>query len=255
MDLKVTLVQPDLVWEQKEANLTKLSGMLEIMGTTDVVVLPEMFSTGFSMNAEKLAEGMDGQTVRWMTEKSLEIKAVIAGSLIIAENGFYFNRFVWAAPDGKLQWYDKKHLFSMGEEHLHYTPGDRRITIEWNGWKIRPLVCYDLRFPVWSRNHDDYDLLVYTANWPSPRHAVWKTLLQARALENQCYCIGVNRIGNDGMGIGYLGDSGLITPKGEATWLGIRETSRTFTLSLDDLHRFRDKFPVLKDRDRFIIED
>lgn len=255
MDLKVTLVQPDLVWEHKEANLARLSGMLDAMGTTDVVVLPEMFSTGFSMNAGKLAEEMDGQTVRWMTEKSRDFGAMISGSLIIIENGRYYNRFIWATPNGKLLWYDKKHLFSMGEEHLHYSPGDRRITIEWKGWKIRPLVCYDLRFPVWSRNHDDYDLLVYTANWPSPRHAVWKTLLQARALENQCYCIGVNRIGNDGLGIGYLGDSGLITPKGEATWLGILETSRTFTISLGDLHRFREKFPVLKDRDRFKIED
>jgi len=253
-ELNVTLVQPDLVWENKEANLEKIDGMLENVGQTDLIVLPEMFTTGFSMKVKELAESMEGPTIAWIKEKACGWQAVVAGSLIIQENGCYFNRLVWAQPDGRLQWYDKRHLFSMGEEHLHFTPGNQRITVEWKGWKIRLLICYDLRFPVWSRNHDDYDLLVYTANWPSARHHVWKNLLTARALENQSYCIGVNRVGKDGMGLEYLGDSGCIDARGEAVWLGDIETTRTFTLSLSTLHAFREKFPILKDRDKFIVE-
>jgi omega-amidase len=252
--LSVTLVQPTLVWEDKSANLAKIEGMLINIGQTDLIVLPEMFTTGFSMKVIELAESMEGLTIAWMKEKACGWQAVVAGSLIIQENGCYFNRLVWAQPDGRLQWYDKKHLFSMGEEHLHFTPGNQRITVEWKGWKIRFLICYDLRFPVWSRNYDDYDLLVYTANWPSARHHVWKNLLTARALENQSYCIGVNRTGKDGMGLEYLGDSGCIDARGDTAWLGDIETARTFTLSLSTLHAFREKFPILKDRDKFIVE-
>jgi omega-amidase len=254
MELKVTLVQPDLVWEDKNANLEKISGELVKLERTDLIVLPEMFTTGFSMQVEKLAEEMHGPTVKWMTEKSSEFQAVISGSLIIKENDNYFNRVVWVDPHKQVHWYDKRHLFAMGEEHLHYTPGNQRVTVEWKGWKFRLLVCYDLRFPVWSRNYDDYDVLVYVANWPSERHEVWKNLLIARALENQCYCIGVNRVGCDGMGLNYIGDSVLITPRGEAFWLGDSETTRTFSLSLSDLHAFREKFPVLRDRDRFFLK-
>jgi omega-amidase len=251
MSLSVTLVQPDSIWEGKTANLGKISKMLEKLELTDLILLPEMFSTGFSMHVETLAESMEGPTIAWMKEKAFGRQAVVAGSLIIQENGCYFNRLVWAQPDGKLQWYDKRHLFSMGEEHLHFTPGNQRVTVEWNGWKIRLLICYDLRFPVWSRNHDDYDLMIYTANWPSARHHVWKNLLTARALENQSYCIGVNRIGKDGMGLEYLGDSGCIDARGEAVWLGSEEKIQTFTLSKEQLHGFREKFPILKDRDGF----
>jgi omega-amidase len=254
MELKVTLVQPDLIWENKTANLNKISVMLENLEETDVILLPEMFSTGFSMNVEEMAEEMNGPNVTWMKEMAVSNKAVVAGSLIISEECKFYNRLVWAQPDGQVQWYNKKHLFSMGEEHLHFTPGDQRITVKWKDWKIRLLVCYDLRFPVWSYNNDEYDLLVYVANWPSARHQVWKNLVVARALENQCYCIGVNRVGTDGMGLNYLGDSALVTPRGEATWLGNKETNRTFTLALDDLHLFREKFPVLKDQDRFILK-
>jgi omega-amidase len=253
MELKVTLVQPDLIWEDKTANLEKISRMLEKLALTDLILLPEMFPTGFSMHVETLAEKMEGPTIGWMKEKAYEKQAVVAGSLIIAENGSYFNRLVWAQPDGNLQWYDKRHLFSMGEEHLHFTPGNQRMTVEWKRWKIRLLICYDLRFPVWSRNHDDYDLLIYTANWPSARHHVWKNLLTARALENQSFCIGVNRVGIDGMGLEYSGDSGCIDARGEAGWMGNIETTRTFTLSLSSLHTFRQKFPILKDRDAFTL--
>jgi predicted amidohydrolase len=253
MELKVTIVQPDLVWEDKSANLAKISGMISDLESTDLILLPEMFSTGFSMNAKVLAEEMNGATVQWMKEKASESNASIAGSLIIKEQDSYFNRLMMVNPDQELQWYDKRHLFSMGEEHLHFTPGTQRVTANLKGWKIRLLICYDLRFPVWSRNHDDYDLLVYTANWPSARHPVWKNLLVARALENQCYCIGVNRIGNDGMGMHYLGDSVLVTPRGEDTWLGENESVRTFTLSREELLSFRQKFPLLPGRDRFFL--
>jgi omega-amidase len=254
MKLRVTLVQPDLVWEDKKANLTKISGMIENLEPTDLIVLPEMFSTGFSMNAEELAEEMNGPTVQWMIAASFRLNAAIAGSVIIREKKADYNRLILVSPDQTLQWYDKRHLFSMGEEHLHFMAGNTRITANLNGWKIRLLICYDLRFPVWSRNHDDYDLLLYAANWPSARHHVWKNLLVARALENQCYCIGVNRIGDDGMGINYLGDSAFVSPRGDATWLGENESVRTFTLSGEDLQSFRLKFPLLPGRDRFILE-
>jgi omega-amidase len=252
-ELKVTLVQPDLVWEDKSANLTKIAGMLKNIGQTDLIVLPEMFTTGFSMKVKELGESMEGLTINWMKGKALQCNSVVTGSLIISEAGNFYNRIVWVTPVGMVQFYDKRHLFSMGEEHLHFTPGNKRITFEWKGWKIRLLICYDLRFPVWSRNHDDYDLLIYTANWPSPRHHVWKNLLTARALENQSYCIGVNRVGKDGMGLEYLGDSGCIDARGEAVWLGPEEKVRTFTLSLEQLLSFREKFPILKDRDAFLL--
>jgi omega-amidase len=254
MNLRITLVQPNPVWEDKSANIAKITGMLDNIGQTDLIVLPETFSTGFTMNVKDLAETMDGAAVEWMRGLAGELHSVITGSVIISENGKYYNRLVWMTPDGTVKWYDKRHLFSMGDENLYFTPGNERITVEYKGWKIRLLVCYDLRFPVWSRNHNDYDLLIYTANWPAARHQVWKTLLCARALENQCYCIGVNRVGQDGMGINYAGDSACINSRGEATWLGDIETTHTFTLSLSNLHAFREKFPILKDRDGFILE-
>ncbi len=254
MELKVTLIQTNPEWKKKEVNLRRISGLMENQPESDVVLLPEMFSTGFSMDVEELAENMSGMTVTWMMERASALQSVVAGSLIAREAGHFYNRLVWARPDGKLQWYDKHHLFTMGEEHHHYSPGKQRVTVEWKGWKIRLLVCYDLRFPVWARNHDDYDLLVYLANWPTARHQVWKSLLKARALENQCYCAGVNRVGIDGKGISHTGDSAVITPRGDTSWLGDQETSRTFTLNLEELKKFRKKFPVLNDRDRFDIE-
>jgi omega-amidase len=254
MELKVTLVQPDLIWEDKSANLAKIEGMLINIEQTDVIVLPEMFTTGFSMKVKELSESMEGPTIHWMKEKALQWNSVVIGSIIISEAGNFYNRMVWVPPVGMVQWYDKRHLFAMGEEHLHFTPGNQRVTVEWKGWRIRLLICYDLRFPVWSRNHDDYDLLIYTANWPAARAHVWKTLLTARALENQCYCIGVNRVGRDGLNIRYPGESGCINARGEAEWLGKDEMVRTFTLSLENLWTFREKFPILKDRDKFEIQ-
>lgn len=253
-DLKISIVQFSPEWENREANLERCDALLGHAGNSSVVLLPEMFPTGFSMNAEALAEPMDGRTVVWMKSAASRMNSVISGSLMIREGGKFFNRLLWVTPDGDVQWYDKRHLFSMGEEHLHFSPGKERITLEWQGWKIRPLICYDLRFPVWSRNHDDYDLLIYLANWPSARHHVWKNLLVSRALENQCWCVAVNRTGVDGMNLSYLGDSAVIDPRGNAQWLGGSEAVQTFTLSHQALVEFRKKFPVLLDRDNFMIE-
>jgi omega-amidase len=252
-NLIVSLVQFAPQWENKNGNLAYCHQLLSSIGPTDLVVLPEMFTTGFSMNVELLAEPMDGPTVRWMQEKAAKMNAAITGSTIIREDGKYFNRLLWITPDGQVQWYDKRHLFAIGDEHLHYTAGDQRVTFTWLGWRIRTLICYDLRFPVWSRNHDDYDLLLYVANWPSARHHVWKNLLISRALENQCYCVAVNRTGSDGMGLRYLGDSGFIDPRGTPDWLNETEGVKNFTLSYTSLHNFREKFPILRDRDEFTI--
>lgn len=252
-DLRVTIVQFNPVWEDKEANLQTVDSLLKQADHSHVFLLPEMFTTGFSMNVEKLSETMKGPTIGWMSARASDYGAVISGSLVIFENGKYFNRMVWANPNGEIHWYDKRHLFSPGEEHNFYEPGNQRVTLTWNGWKFRLLVCYDLRFPVWSRNDDEYDVLIVSANWPSARHQVWKSLLMARALENQCYCIGINRIGNDGTGLQYLGDSGLISPRGEADWMGRKIKAETFFLSYNKLHEFREKFPILRDRDHFSI--
>jgi predicted amidohydrolase len=252
-DLKITLIQFAPAWEQKTANLDYCSKLFAYTVECDLIVLPEMFTTGFSMNVKQLAEPMDGDTVQWMKRKAGKTGAAIAGSTIIEESGKYYNRFLWVTPDGQVRHYDKRHLFALGDEHLHFTAGSQRVTLEWKGWKIRPLICYDLRFPVWSRNHDDYDLLLYVANWPSPRHHVWKNLLISRALENQCWCVAVNRTGPDGMNLNYLGDSGVIDPRGNAHWMGENDSVQTVRLSYTDLVEFREKFPILRDRDSFEI--
>ncbi|GAP70900.1 predicted amidohydrolase [Bacteroidales bacterium 6E] len=252
-DLKVSILQPDPVWEDKKANLGLYDRMIGDLNSPDLILLPEMFDTGFSMNVSRLAEPMGGPVVSWMREKAFLTGAVVAGSTIIREGDSIFNRLVWAQPDGTLDFYHKRHLFSMGSEHLHYSPGTERRSFTCKDWKVRALVCYDLRFPVWSRNDDDYDLLVYLANWPSARHHVWKSLLVARALENQCWCIGVNRTGRDGMDLDYLGDSGVIDARGKAYWSGADQGVLEYSLSLSDLHEFRKKFPVLKDRDNFTL--
>lgn len=252
--LKITLVQPDIIWENCEANLKKYSEMLADVEQTNVIILPEMFTTGFSMNPEKLRENMDGPSVQWMKSLANEKNAAVAGSLIIEENGKSFNRFLWIFPDGKVEIYDKRHLFTMSGEHLHYSPGNKKLVVEYLGWRVCPLICYDLRFPVWSRNTENYDVLLYVANWPSPRHHVWKNLLMTRAIENQSYCIGVNRVGTDGTGLNYSGDSAMVDPKGFASFLGENERVNTFELSYEDLQLFRRKFPLLEDRDSFQID-
>jgi predicted amidohydrolase len=252
--LNITLVQPDIIWENQEANLKKYSKLLSGVGQTHLIILPEMFSTGFTMNSNKLKEKMDGPSVQWIKSLAKEKKAAVAGSLIIEDKGENFNRFLWVFPDGKIEFYDKRHLFTMSGEHLHYSPGNKKLVVEYLGWRFCPLICYDLRFPVWSRNTENYDVLMYVANWPTPRHQVWKNLLISRAVENQSYCIGVNRVGTDGTGLMYSGDSVLVDSKGFADFLGEKEQVKSFEISYDDLHQFRKKFPVLDDRDKFQID-
>jgi omega-amidase len=258
-NLKITLIQSDLHWENKAKNLEMFSEKIsQVLESTDLIILPEMFTTGFSMQPEKFAEDMTGQTVSWMKEKAREKNCVITGSFICEENNKYFNRLVWMRSDGTYSHYDKRHLFSMGDENNHYTSGYERIMEEIKGWNICPLICYDLRFPVWSRNLASYpyDLLIYIANWPERRSHPWKTLLLARAIENQCYVVGLNRIGNDNNEIYHSGDSAVINPKGEiiSNILPHESFIETVTLNYNELAEFRKVFPVLKDGDRFEIK-
>ncbi len=259
-DIKITLIQSDLHWENKAGNLKMFSQKMEAINeSTDLIILPEMFSTGFSMQPEKLAEAMNGETVKWMKEEAKKKNAVITGSFICLENGKHFNRLVWMKPDGTYSIYDKRHLFSMGDENNHYTSGTGRITEEIKGWKICPLICYDLRFPVFSRNSktNPYDLLIYVANWPERRAHPWKTLLLARAIENQAYVAGVNRVGTDANELYYSGDSAMINYKGEiiSKITSDKEFTETVTLNYEELQDFRKQFPALNDADDFEIRD
>ena len=254
--LNITLVQPDIVWEDKVANLARYEQTLQQAGVQrQVVVLPEMFSTGFSMDAARLAEPMEGPTVQWMARMAATHGCIITGSLIIEEDGHYFNRMLWVQPDGVIGTYDKRHLFAYAGEHEHYTAGANRLIVSVGGWRINLLVCYDLRFPVWARNQGaEYDVLLYVANWPEQRSLAWKTLLQARAIENQCYTIGVNRVGTDGKGHHYSGDSSVFGPAGELLWQqSQQEVCHTLALDKELLMLTRQKLPFLADADRFAL--
>jgi len=258
-DLKVTICQQPLVWEDKRANLKFWEEkLLPLKGQTDLVVLPEMFTTGFTMNVKELAETMDGETVSWLRNLSAELGATITGSAIIEEEGKFYNRMLWAYPDGNFTWYDKRHRFSFAGEDKFFTAGSERRIIEKDGWKFMPQVCYDLRFPVFSRNlkSDRYDVLVYIANWPAARSSAWRSLLVARAHENQCYVIGVNRVGTDGNGIAYDGSSLVVNPKGETlcSFEEGEEAMETVILSRSDLDDFRAKFRPLDDADEFELK-
>ncbi len=254
-DLKITIIQSDIAWEDKVRNTALFSKLIETSGYTDIAILPEMFSTGFSMQASKLAEDMQGATMEWMRQTAAEMNIIIAGSFIVTENGNNYNRLVWMRPDGSYDYYDKRHLFSMAGENDNFTQGTKRIIVEHKGWKICPLICYDLRFPVWSRNNAEYDLLIYIASWPERRVQAWSKLLIARAIENQCYVAGVNRIGSDGNNIYHSGNSALIDPLGNTVWEMQHDRAvYTATLSSDYLHEVREKLPFLIDRDRFEIQ-
>ena len=257
--LNITIIQSDLAWEDKTANLAAFERKIRALPAgVEVVVLPEMFSTGFSMSPEKLAEPMDGATVSWMKKLSAEKRIILTGSVIIEEGGRYFNRLLWVLPDGNLGMYDKKHLFGFAGEDQHYAAGSKRLVASVKGWRINLLVCYDLRFPVWSRQQSvegaEYDVLIYVANWPERRNVAWKTLLRARAIENQCYVIGVNRIGSDGNGISHSGDSMIIDPMGEVLFEKAR-TEEIYTATLDRkvLDTVREKLPFLRDSDPFML--
>lgn len=253
--IRISIIQTDIVWENKQENLRLLRGKLQsLCGTTEIVVLPEMFSTGFSMQSEQLAEPVSGTTIGSLREWATEFQLAIAGSYIATDNGHNYNRAFFLTPEGDAYYYDKRHLFRMGQEPDHFSAGNQRLILSYKGWNICLLVCYDLRFPVWSRNVDrEYDLLVYVANWPTSRRRVWDTLLQARALENQCYVCGVNRVGTDGYRLNYNGGSCVISPYGETILATSddQEATVTTTLSLSTLNTFRDKFPVWRDADRF----
>ncbi|MEI7423945.1 MAG: amidohydrolase [Prolixibacteraceae bacterium] len=255
-NLRISLIQFEVIWENPVANRLKIDELIcPLYGQTDLILLPEMFTTGFSMHAKELAETMEGETVNWMLDQARTNNFALAGSLIIKENGQFFNRFLFVTPSGNIFHYDKRHLFSIGEEHLYFKSGDKRVFINFLGWRIMLLVCYDLRFPVWCHSIREADLLLFVANWPEPRNHVWQALTKARAIENQLYVAGVNRTGTDGSGISYLGESMIIDPKGRVLLdLGNKtETAGTCDLSLDELIRFREKFPVGRDADSFEI--
>lgn len=257
MELRVALVQTSLYWERPTANLAMLEEKIAAMDQpADLIVLPEMFTTGFTMKPEKVAEPMNLTTFKWMRQMAAQTGAVVTGSYVVNENGNYFNRLLWMQPDGEFDTYDKRHLFRMGKEHEHYAAGELRIIKELKGWRICPLICYDLRFPVWARNQQlEYDLLVYVANWPAVRRQVWNTLLQARAIENLSYTIGVNRVGEDGNGLYHAGDSAVIDFKGEL--LNRRSANEIIieqTLDYEALQAFRERFPAHMDADAFEIK-
>lgn len=255
-NLRISLVQTHLDWQQPAANRARLTALLApLAGQTDLIVLPEMFTTGFTMAPETVAEPMPGPTLEWLAQQAQALGAAICGSAVIDDDG-YRNRLLFVTPEGEVHHYDKHHLFRMANEHEYYAAGQRRTLIEYRGWRLLPQICYDLRFPVWCRNRDDYDLLLCVANWPSPRRHAWRTLLQARAIENQCYVVGVNRVGEDGKGLEYSGDSLLVDFKGQALLDGPEREPfiKTGQLNAEDLQQFRHNFPAWQDADRFRLE-
>jgi predicted amidohydrolase len=252
-DLRVSLIQTDLVWDNPSSNCAQLEEQLiPLVGQTDLIILPEMFTTGFSMSSSQ-AEIPQGPSTQWMQMQALRIDALVIGSLKIKEKFGLVNRLVVAFPDGTVQTYDKKHLFRMGNEHESYHPGSEKLVITYHGWRIAPFICYDLRFPVWSRNVDlGYDLAIYVANWPASRTQVWDVLLKARAIENLAYVAGVNRIGADGNALTYDGHSTVISFKGEALIpLDASAGIKHMKLNINDLREFRTAFPAHLDADPF----
>lgn len=258
-DLNVTIVQTTIHWQDARANRRHFGSLILDLqpNKTDIIVLPETFTTGFTMASEEMSEEMNGKTVGLLTELAATMHAVVCGSLIIREDGKFYNRLVWAQPDGTVKHYNKRHLFRMADEHLSFSGGEEPVIVEWRDWKINLQVCYDLRFPVFSRNRNDnrYDLAIYVANWPEARRHPWSTLLMARAMENQAYVVGVNRIGTDGKDISYSGDSAVIDPKGNviSTTKPYEESVETVTLSMQELNDYREKFPIGLDADDFTI--
>jgi len=256
-ELSITIIQTSLHWENAQANRVQFSNLMEqVSGKTDLIVLPEMFTTGFSMKAPKLAESMQGETHQWMISEAKKHNAAICGSVIITEGGKYFNRLFFALPDGSYKTYDKRHTFTLAGEDKTYAAGSDKLIIEYRGWKICPLVCYDLRFPVWARNVEDYDVLLYVANWPTKRISAWDALLKARAIENMCYTVGVNRVGEDENGHNYVGHSAIYDVLGEqiSTKDFENEFVETIRLSKEHIESLRDRLQFLNDRDNFTLE-
>lgn len=254
--LKIAFIQSDLVWENPKLNRKNFKEKIEaITSPVDLILLPEMFTTGFTMNASECAETMDGKTVSWMQKRAVQKNCAIAGSLIIMENNNFYNRLLFVYPDGKIEIYDKRHTFTLAGEDKVFTAGKSKLIIDYKGWKICPLTCYDLRFPVWSRNIENYDVLIYLANWPKPRILAWDTLLMARAIENMCYCIGVNRVGVDKLDNEYCGHSATydilgsnITPVRPN-----KEHTEIVTLERNHINFYRNKLKFLDDKDSFSL--
>jgi predicted amidohydrolase len=256
--IKITLAQTPLYWESVQRNIDLFTDRLGALrkGSTDLVVLPEMFNTGFTMHADEVAENMKGDTIRWMKEMAVSKECVISGSIIIRDRGRFYNRFLWIDPKGNVQHYDKRHLFAMAGENKVFTPGKKRVIVSLHGWRVLLQVCYDLRFPVWSRNRKDYDVAIYTANWPEMRRYAWKQLLVARSIENQSFTVGVNRTGKDGNKIGYKGDSTIVDPMGHHVEPHKRSDGGLITYLLDHnrIIATRTALPFLKDADDFRIK-
>lgn len=257
-DLRITMIQAHIIWEDKEENLSYYGELLRrVSGRTDLAVLPETFSTGFSMQVEKLADPMDGQTVSLIKEWAKKYKMAVTGSFIAKEEDKFYNRAFFITPEGEAHYYDKRHLFRMANEDKHFSAGDKRLVVAYKGWKIGLQVCYDLRFPVWSRSvNNEYDLLIYVANWPEARKKAWTALLRARAIENMAYVCGVNRVGIDGKGFVFSGESRIYDARGKKLVDAGKgdEISCTCTLSKEDLDTFRAKFPAWKDADAFHLD-
>lgn len=253
--LTVTTIQTNLHWEDKAANRAMLEQKIkQVNSYTDIIILPEMFSTGFSMNAAKLAESMNGITVNWMKSLAREVDAVLTGSIIMEDANKYYNRMLWVQPNGIVHYYDKKHLFTMASEEDTYSAGTKKVMVEYKGWKIALFVCYDLRFPAWCRNLENYEVAIYIASWPAKRSYHWCSLLPARAIENQAYTLAVNRVGEDGNGFGYNGDSMLIDPAGEILYHQPEvESIQSHTITKEHLTQVRKQYPFLRDRDSFEI--
>lgn len=257
-DLRITLIQSIQHWHDPRANRNHFGEKIRCVGASDLVVLPEMFTTGFTMDASMAEDWQGGHTVtlEWMKDMAAAQNIHLCGSIAVREAGKRYNRLLWVQPDGQWFHYDKRHLFSMAGETDNYEAGNEKLIVEIQGWKVRPLICYDLRFPVWSRNRlteglAEYDLLLYTANWPVPRIEAWKTLLHARAIENACYAAGLNRVGTDGNGMEYSGDSCICDYKGQTLVHSTEDTLLSYTLAYPPLVEYRLKFPVLKDADDF----
>lgn len=254
-DLNIALLQSELHWEDPTANRDQFATQLtELKSSTDLAVLPEMFTTGFSMDAEKVAEDGASDTVAWMQDISRTQDMALCGSLAVRDGNQIFNRLLFTTPDGTVSQYDKKHLFRISGEDKHYSAGRDKLVVEWRDWRICPMICYDLRFPVWSRNQNDYDLLLFVANWPAKRRMHWRQLLIARAIENQAYCVGLNRVGSDGNGLAYSGDSLVIAGDGELL-LDAKDEAGVFTAQLgyEAMTNYRSKFPCHRDADDFTL--
>lgn len=254
--LNIAIIQANLIWEGISQNISRFEDFIsKVEGNPHLIILPEMFTTGFSMNAKELAEPENGETLQWMLKMSKGRGFALCGSFIVEEAGKYYNRFHFVTPLGEVYRYDKRHLFTFANENKRYTCGDKRLVIDYLGWRILPQICYDVRFPVWSRNRKDYDLLLNVANFPGSRREIWNTLLKARAIENQCYVVAANRVGTDGLDLYYTGDSQIIDPVGEilAEILPGAEGIVQGQLCNDELISFRQSFPVLNDADSFTL--